>query len=262
MQYILGMTKTNRLLVIFNTLLATILVLVLIQFAPSVANANSKTIVACANKKTGDLRIAYKKCTKDENKVRWGKTGAKGATGAKGDTGAQGPAGPQGPAGSSSSGGASGMILQDANGVAVSNIVDVDSYYVLVMNNNRFFTYRDENLSGNFSGKPLGRSFTDNLFLTPGCNGPLVFPIAYGTNPREQTYTPATLDPTIGKHVYGNGVYQIGNELSASAVDLYLKNLVSDTCTLYSNDKYYESVEIPSSEIPPTLASPIRITFN
>lgn len=77
------MTRTNRLLVIFNTLLATILVLVLIQFAPSVANANSTTIVACANKKTGALRIAYKACSKKENNVTWGVTGPQGATGSR-----------------------------------------------------------------------------------------------------------------------------------------------------------------------------------
>ena len=246
MQYIRGMTKTNRLLVIFNTLLATILVLLLIQFAPSVANANSKTIVACADKKTGDLRIAYKKCTKKENKVSWAKSGTQGATG---------------PAGSSSSGGGTRIILKDANGVAITNIVDVDSYQVLVHYKNRLFTYRDENNSGNFLGKPLGKSTTVNLFITPDCTGPLVFPVSYGNFSRENTYTPANLDSNIGKFIYGDGVHQVGSVLSSSNVDLYEKNLVTSVCAYTDNSKYYNSVSVPSSELPPTLASPIRITF-
>lgn len=87
------MTKTNRLLVILNFLLASILVLVLIQFGPSAANTKSSKIVACADKKTGALRLAYKACTKSENKVDWGITGPRGAAGA---TGPQGEAGLQG----------------------------------------------------------------------------------------------------------------------------------------------------------------------
>jgi hypothetical protein len=127
MQYIRDMTKTNRLLVIFNFLLATILVLVLIQFAPTVANANSKTIVACANKKTGDLRIAYKKCTKNENKVSWGKTGAKGATGPQGAPGPAGPAGATGPAGAPGATGPAGPA--GATGPAGDGGVGLNQFY-------------------------------------------------------------------------------------------------------------------------------------
>jgi len=114
------MTKTNRLLVIFNTLLATILVLVLIQFAPSVANAGTTTIVACADKKTGALRMAYKKCSSNENNVSWGITGPKGSAGPKGSVGSQGPAG------GSSAGGGSGFVLRDATGAIVEGVVSVD----------------------------------------------------------------------------------------------------------------------------------------
>lgn len=105
------MTKTNRLLVIFNTLLATILVLVLVQFAPSIANADSTLIVACANKETGALRIAYKACNKKENNVTWGATGPQGATGATGPQGATGATGPMGNAGATGSQGASGLSV-------------------------------------------------------------------------------------------------------------------------------------------------------
>ena len=115
--YLCPMSKNNRLLVVFNTLLATILVLVLIQFAPSVANANSTTIVACANKKTGALRIAYRACSKKENNVTWGVTGPQGATGATG------PQGASGPAGQDRSGYA---VVKDDNGVLIPNVVDLN----------------------------------------------------------------------------------------------------------------------------------------
>lgn len=82
------MSKTNRLLLMMNVLLSLILVLVLIQFMPKPANAATGDISACANKKTGALRLATKACTKKETPVSWGATG---------------PAGPAGPAGASSS---------------------------------------------------------------------------------------------------------------------------------------------------------------
>ena len=87
------MTKTNRLLLITNTLLALILVLVIVQVATPNANAASSTIAACANKKTGVLRLATPACTSSEKKVNWGIAGP---------AGARGPAGAQGPAGSAS----------------------------------------------------------------------------------------------------------------------------------------------------------------
>jgi len=114
------MTKTNRLLVIFNTLLASILVLLLIQFAPSVANAGTTTIVACADKKTGAMRMAYKKCSSKENKVSWGIAGARGPAGPKGATG------PQGSPGVSSNDGGPGFVLRDATGAIVENVVSVN----------------------------------------------------------------------------------------------------------------------------------------
>lgn len=119
------MTRTNRLLVIFNSLLATILVLVLVQFAPSIANANSTTIVACANKKTGALRIAYKACSKKENNVTWGVTGPQGPAGATGAQGTTGATGAQGAAGLDSTGSA---VIKDSSGNRISQIVSIDYF--------------------------------------------------------------------------------------------------------------------------------------
>jgi hypothetical protein len=66
------------------------------------ASSSSGVIRACANKKTGALRIA-RKCRHGERSVSWskagpaGRPGPAGATGATGAAGAAGAAGPQGP---------------------------------------------------------------------------------------------------------------------------------------------------------------------
>jgi hypothetical protein len=69
------------------------------------ASSSSSTIKACANKKTGALRLASK-CKSSERSVSWSVTGPQGVAGAtgdagvpgpKGDTGAAGPAGERGP---------------------------------------------------------------------------------------------------------------------------------------------------------------------
>jgi hypothetical protein len=54
------------------------------------AATHHTTIKACANKKTGALRVA-KSCHHNEKRVTWAAQGARGAKGAKGD---RGPAGP------------------------------------------------------------------------------------------------------------------------------------------------------------------------
>ncbi len=82
--------RFNRSLSIFNISIALVLVLALFQVAPSVAVGSSTTVVACANKKTGALRMAYKKCTSKEKTVKWNQLGRAGAAGA---TGPAGPAG-------------------------------------------------------------------------------------------------------------------------------------------------------------------------
>lgn len=158
------MTRTNRLLVIFNTLLATILVLVLIQFAPSVANAGATTIVACADKKTGALRMAYKSCSKKENKVTWGAIGPKGATGARG------------PAGSSDS--AIGGVVRDATGKIVEDVLSVDlddgvGGSALVFREGALWGL--DMLSGEIF--PLGSA--PNWFYTSDCTGEKVAPVDF-----------------------------------------------------------------------------------
>jgi hypothetical protein len=164
------MTKTNRLLVIFNTLLATILVVVLIQFAPSVANAGSTTIVACADKKTGALRMAYKKCSSKENNISWGITGAKGPAGPKGSVG------PQGLAGGSSAGGGLGFVLRDATGAIVENVVSVDMTPESL--GEGVVVFREGALWGLFlsSGEIYPLMGGSNWYASSDCSGELVLP--------------------------------------------------------------------------------------
>jgi hypothetical protein len=62
------------------------------------AVTKDQLIRACADKKTGALRLAAK-CTKSERAVSWNKAGPQGKPGAAGAPGQQGPAGTAGAAG-------------------------------------------------------------------------------------------------------------------------------------------------------------------
>ena len=62
------------------------------------ATASGPVIRACADKKSGALRLAAK-CSRGERSVSWNKVGPKGAAGAAGAAGAQGAPGPAGSAG-------------------------------------------------------------------------------------------------------------------------------------------------------------------
>jgi hypothetical protein len=59
------------------------------------ATSNHPVIRACANKKTGVLRLA-KRCRRRERSISWDKEGFQGPQGLTGATGATGPAGPTG----------------------------------------------------------------------------------------------------------------------------------------------------------------------
>lgn len=223
------MTRTNRLLVIFNTLLATILVLVLIQFAPSVANAGSTTVVACANKKNGDLRIAYKKCTKNENKVTWGAIGPKGATGARG------------PAGSSVGG--PNFVVRDANGVIIENVVSVDVNF----ENTGIAVVIREGALWNLNlktGEFFHSNGGSNWFLTSDCTGEMIAPIdVYGPN----------------QAIWG-GSWEKTGELALTG-DIYFNYL--DGCALAGtpvfNQKYFLITDVTQ---PSTLPGPLYLRAN
>jgi hypothetical protein len=73
------------------------------------AAPDNNSLQACANKKTGALRLSSNgRCTNAENSVTWNITGPKGDTGANGETGAKGDAGAQGPTGATGPQGATG----------------------------------------------------------------------------------------------------------------------------------------------------------
>jgi hypothetical protein len=107
------------------------------------ATAGSPLIRACANKRTGALRLGTR-CRRNERRVTWnqigprgatgprGRSGAVGRTGGTGATGATGAAGAQGPSGpgahsfttSVSAGSGEVLLTQLTNGVTVTGVCE------------------------------------------------------------------------------------------------------------------------------------------
>jgi hypothetical protein len=92
------------------------------------AGSAAGTIRACANTKTGALRLLRtgQSCRLTESAVSWAQRGPMGFPGAAGPPGAQGPPGPagqqggQGPSGSNGSGGALAGVRVDSDGTILS----------------------------------------------------------------------------------------------------------------------------------------------
>ena len=187
-----------------------------------------------------------------------GAKGETGATGAKGDTGATGPqgpagaTGPAGPAGSSGSGGGAGMILKDANNVVVNNVTNVEDGRIRVLKNDRFFNYNSSTYDGRYDGIPRGALNEYAVYLTSDCTGSIV------TNNNSSPYT-VSLTKFGTREYIDTKIYTIGTKSNSQAQLYYLYDNV---CNSWINAYYYTYNELPLSEYPPTLASPIRITFN
>ena len=188
-----------------------------------------------------------------------GATGLQGPAGPKGDTGAtgaQGPAGatgPAGPAGSSGSGGGSGLVLTDADGNNVSNVVDASNSQITVIKNDRFFRYVRSS-EANFIGIPRGEMEFTAGYLNSDCTGPWVmYNVFVNSN--------STFSRVIywGQSYTDNKIYMRGTPGEAT---VYYLNPYNDACLNSGANNYYTMNELPASELPPTLASPIRITFN
>ena len=231
------MSKTNRLLTITNVLLALILMLVLIQFSPTVANANSTSVVACANKKSGALRMAYKKCKKSENKVSWGVQGTAGATG------------PQGPAGLDRSGYA---IFKDSNGATINNIVTVG-------NDGSIYKMVDGSIWGFYAlnGSPFGPALVAKFFTSANCVGTNVYPAPGGANNWISASTVIEVsNPATGA---STGECYKAQSLAPIASTLYFQESDGD-CRLDEYNTHY----LPLTRITPPAAipGPFSISFN
>lgn len=83
---------------LLSTSLAAGVALAGVVAIPTGGATAASTYKACANKKTGEMRLVVKgkKCKKNEKKLKWNVKGPAGGTGA---TGPQGPVGERGPAG-------------------------------------------------------------------------------------------------------------------------------------------------------------------
>lgn len=249
------MTKTHRLLVIFNTLLASILVLVLVQFAPSIANADSTTIVACANKKTGALRIAYKACSKKENNVIWGVTGSQGPAGATGAQGATGATGTAGTAGLDRTGGA---IVKDATGTPVTNVVSVDAW------NGNFYR-----LVGNYlwnysflTGQPASYADDDSLvYTTSNCTGDFMLETSLTSNAISDFYSMSKIYNV--REGGGNvGYYRLNSSQPVSINPFYYAYMVDyrGQCVLYNRSPPVLGFLI--TEVSPAQSLPAPLTMS
>jgi len=231
------MSKTNRLLTITNVLLALILMLVLVQFSPTVANANSSSVVACANKKSGALRMAYKKCKKSENKVSWGIQGTAGATG------------PQGPAGLDRSG---YPVFKDSTGATINNIVTVG-------NDGSIYKIVDGLMWGfhALNGSPFGPAQVTKMFTSANCVGAYVYPVAGGTNNWISASTVfEVLNPATGG---STSEFYKAQSLVPIASTVYFQDSDGD-CSRDSTGTHY--LPLTRTTPPASIPGPFSISFN
>ncbi len=97
------------------------------------------TYKACANKKTGEMRLVLKgkKCKKSEKKLKWNIKGKPGGQGATGPQGALGPNGARGPAGAFDAVDQTGKLIGTLAGLyAQYPMVRLDNGVILVWSNN------------------------------------------------------------------------------------------------------------------------------
>jgi hypothetical protein len=176
-----------------------------------------------------------------------GPAGAQGEIGPQGPKGVAGPAGPQGatgPAGSSGSGGGSGVVVKDASGAIVKNVVDVEfsNQLVNVLVNETVFRYGTSTglLQPANSGKPK--------FLTPTCTGSYVWP--FTELPNNSVRFVRQLPPTY-QQVFVGSYFKV-NQVEKIGAIYELQN--DNSCILYqhNNNKYFEVTEIvnPPQDLP------------
>lgn len=242
--------------------------------------ADSPEIRACANKRTGELRLLRSgKCTRQERLVVWSQIGAEGpqgpagepgAPGPEGSTGPSGPPGPTGPAGPPGAGGSgpqgpagpqgpvgpAAADVLDGNGDEVPGVLFMDNSTVGVLHQGGRYTY----LLG--TGEPLELDF---YYTTPTCDSAPYYPAdknnpgagyMNGNNPQDRG-----IDTVTGKAYRGTAV-NIG-----MPADVYYLDQPPDlaTCTritaanFYSNNFLYEVVEAPG---PPDYVPPLTYRVN
>lgn len=104
---------------------STAVVAVLMGASLALAASGGGVIHACANKKSGALRVAAK-CKKNEKAVSWSIQGPAGNAGSQGAPGPQGAAGPQGSAGAAGQQGPPGPDTGAAGGALSGNYPNPD----------------------------------------------------------------------------------------------------------------------------------------
>jgi hypothetical protein len=211
------------------------------------ASSNSIEISGCANKKTGDLRIATK-CSSFEKKITWnrngpqgpqgiqgepglkgdqgsqglkGDVGTQGETGAVGPQGAKGEIGPQGPAGNNTVTTVTQVVTQkvyDATGLLVGDFLSTDaSGGVTVKNNGILLSYFGNDTD--FGGYLFINAVT--VYRTNDCSGPKYANISGSV----KSYTERAFVSAPGLYQQ-NGIYvglTTGDPITVTPDSVYLR---------------------------------------
>ena len=219
--------------------------------------ASAKTLTACVNKKTGEMRLrqgkaAKKKCPKGWKKVRWN---------------VQGPAGKQGNPGSNGTNGANGqpgpiINVKDATGAVVGQLVGIlpegGAFYFVLRDGGLWMYLNDGHLYG-FSSSPK--------FKTNDCTG-----TAYLSTTSSQ-FTPATFAALVGgtfrvvfrtlnAGVFGTSTAWKGTattETIASSTSLYEFDNATGTCQLDTSSFTGTLVALEQVTAPPDFTGPLGI---
>jgi hypothetical protein len=194
-----------------------------------------------------------------------GEKGDKGATGSQGVAGPAGPAGPQGatgpvgatgptgPAGSSGTGGGSGIVVKDASGAIVENVVQIyfeQDGIVYVRSSDTLFRYVT------IRGELVPMTQRNPMFLTPTCTGSYVWP--FRELPNNSVRFMRQFPPNYWP-VYVGPFFKV-NQVEKIGAIYELQN--DDACTRYqyNNNKYFELTEIVNP--PRDLPGPFIYSFN
>ncbi|MBK6762513.1 MAG: hypothetical protein IPG68_04200 [Micrococcales bacterium] len=173
------------------------------------ASAAKSTYKACANKKTGEMRLVLKgkKCKKSEKKLKWNVKGPAGGQGATGPQGPQGPAGARGPAGAFEAVDQTGKVIGTFVGIlSAYPMVRLPSGAILLWSNNpadpnalavgppQVF-FRQAGCTGDAHGLQTSLPFDLGIIIgTPAAPGSAVYRMEPGT---PQSFTAlSTLTPT------------------------------------------------------------------
>jgi hypothetical protein len=219
--------------------------------------ASAKTLTACVNKKTGEMRLrqgkaAKKKCPKGWKKVRWSVQGPAGKQGTPGVNGTNGANGQPGPI----------INVKDATGAVVGQMVSIfpeGGAIYFVLRDGGLWTYLGDGHLYGFGSSPT--------FKTNDCTG-----TAYLSSSSSQ-FKPETLAALVGGPFrvvfrtlnagdFGTAMAWKGTattEKITSAISTYELNDTTGACELDSSSFTGILVALEQTTAPPDFVGPLAI---